>query len=71
MKSSYVENLASFPLAIYVEGIGGVPEWPKGPDCKSDGSAFVGSNPTPSTRSRKLIRDGLAEAEVHKFAGMV
>ena len=28
---------------------GGVPEWPKGPDCKSDGSAFVGSNPTPST----------------------
>ena len=28
---------------------GGVPERPKGPDCKSDGSAFVGSNPTPST----------------------
>ena len=50
---------------------GGVPERSKGSDCKSDGSAFVGSNPTPSTRSRKLIRDGLAEAEVHKFAGMV
>ena len=31
---------------------GGVPEWPKGPDCKSDGSAFVGSNPTPSTTAR-------------------
>ncbi len=31
---------------------GGVPERPKGPDCKSDGSAFVGSNPTPSTNNR-------------------
>ena len=31
---------------------GGVPEWPKGSDCKSDGSAFVGSNPTPSTTGR-------------------
>src|SRR5690606_36637073 len=28
---------------------GGVPKWPTGSDCKSDGSAFVGSNPTPST----------------------
>ena len=25
---------------------GRVPEWPNGPDCKSGGSAFVGSNPT-------------------------
>ena len=33
-----------------VKGIrGGVPEWPKGSDCKSDGSAFEGSNPSPST----------------------
>ncbi|WP_351019303.1 hypothetical protein, partial [Shewanella sp. AC91-MNA-CIBAN-0169] len=24
-------------------------EWPKGSDCKSDGSAFEGSNPSPST----------------------
>ncbi|WP_394175281.1 hypothetical protein, partial [Thalassotalea litorea] len=24
-------------------------EWPKGSDCKSDGSAFGGSNPPPST----------------------
>jgi hypothetical protein len=30
---------------------GGVPEWPKGSDCKSDGSAFGGSNPPPSTKS--------------------
>ncbi len=29
---------------------GGVPEWPKGSDCKSDGSAFGGSNPPPSTK---------------------
>ena len=28
---------------------GGVPEWLKGSDCKSDGSAFGGSNPPPST----------------------
>src|SRR5690606_31099740 len=28
---------------------GGVPEWLKGTDCKSVGSAYVGSNPTPST----------------------
>jgi hypothetical protein len=30
--------------------LGGVPEWPKGTDCKSAGSAFGGSNPPPSTR---------------------
>ena len=28
---------------------GGVPEWSKGSDCKSDGLAFEGSNPSPST----------------------
>ena len=28
---------------------GGVPERPKGADCKSAGSAFGGSNPPPST----------------------
>ena len=28
---------------------GGVPEWLKGTDCKSVGSAFGGSNPPPST----------------------
>ncbi len=32
---------------------GGVPEWPKGADCKSAGSAFDGSNPSPSTIYRK------------------
>ncbi len=33
---------------------GGVPEWPKGSDCKSDGSAFGGSNPPPSTNFMAL-----------------
>ncbi len=28
---------------------GGVPEWPKGTDCKSAGDAFGGSNPPSST----------------------
>src|SRR4051794_564073 len=31
---------------------GGLPEWPKGADCKSAGSAYVGSNPTAATASR-------------------
>ncbi len=31
--------------------IGGVPERPKGADCKSAGSAFGGSNPPPSTKT--------------------
>ena len=33
---------------------GGVPERTKGSDCKSDGYAFVGSNPTPSIHVGKL-----------------
>jgi hypothetical protein len=28
---------------------GGMPEWLKGTDCKSVGSAYAGSNPAPST----------------------
>ena len=35
---------------------GGVPEWLKGSDCKSDGSAFGGSNPPPSTILSGQIR---------------
>lgn len=30
-------------------GRGGLPEWPKGADCKSVGSAYEGSNPSPAT----------------------
>ena|GEM_PF-5186351 len=36
---------------------GGVPEWPKGTDCKSVGSAFGGSNPPP-TRIMLVTRCG-------------
>ena len=31
---------------------GGVPEWPKGTDCKSAASSFGGSNPPSSTRKK-------------------
>ena len=29
---------------------GWIPEWPKGADCKSVGTAFEGSNPSPPTQ---------------------
>ena len=36
---------------------GGVPEWLKGADCKSVGSAYIGSNPISSTKNmRKWLR---------------
>jgi hypothetical protein len=35
--------------------VGGVPEWPKGADCKSAGSAYGGSNPPPSTIKTSLL----------------
>src|SRR4051794_8453369 len=31
------------------DGHGRLPEWPKGAVCKTVGSAYVGSNPTPAT----------------------
>ena len=41
--------------------VGGVPEWPKGADCKSVVDDFDGSNPSPSTKEHykrifKIIR---------------
>ena len=30
---------------VFSQNFGEVPEWPKGTDCKSVGSAFGGSNP--------------------------
>jgi hypothetical protein len=38
--------------------LGGVPERSKGSDCKSDGSAFEGSNPSPSTKYKKKLGSG-------------
>jgi hypothetical protein len=37
------------PVHLFFLCIGEVPEWPKGADCKSAGSAFGGSNPPLST----------------------
>src|SRR5467141_1653071 len=49
MKSSRrMHRAAGFRVGI--ENVfGGLPEWPKGADCKSAGYAFDGSNPSPST----------------------
>src|ERR1700742_763036 len=33
---------------------GRLPEWPKGAVCKTVGSAYVGSNPTPATPWKRL-----------------
>ena len=38
-----------FASSILKSACGGIPEWPKGTDCKSVSSAFDGSNPSPST----------------------
>ena len=42
--------------------LGGVPERSKGSDCKSDGSAFEGSNPSPSTMQSEVRLERLARA---------
>ena len=44
MSVASIENAAPF---------GGVPERPKGSDCKSDVIDFEGSNPSPSTRFKR------------------
>jgi hypothetical protein len=67
-RCSFIEKnsepeLTGVPGQIKIRGLrfGGVPEWPKGSDCKSDGSAFGGSNPPPSTTVMMKLR----------FAGVV
>ena len=40
---------------------GGVPERPKGADCKSAGEAYGGSNPPPSTMILKFFQAGVAQ----------
>src|SRR5690242_16701203 len=37
---------------------GRLPEWPKGAVCKTVGSAYVGSNPTPATTSEQPPTSG-------------
>src|SRR5207302_7311806 len=36
---------------------GSVPEWPKGADCKSAGTAYGGSNPPRPTRAKVLVTE--------------
>ena len=42
-------GLRNFRRRVGRESFGGVPERSKGSDCKSDGYAFEGSNPSPTT----------------------
>ena len=51
---SSLPNLAGQrePEVVRAFDFGGLPEWPKGADCKSAGYAFDGSNPSPSTGSK-------------------
>ena len=39
--------------------VGGIPKRSTGSDCKSDGSAFEGSNPSPSTKNENTTEDFL------------
>ena len=48
---------------------GGVPERPKGTDCKSVGSAFEGSNPSPSTFFRRGMEQLVARRAHNPKAG--
>ena len=54
---------------------GGIPERSKGSDCKSDGYAFEGSNPSPATIKRKRLFFGEKGinigGEMRIVAGMV
>ena len=57
---------------IGCEKFGGVPERSKGSDCKSDGYAFEGSNPSPTT----ILESGLVKISRsgelrERYAGMV
>src|SRR5690242_1308484 len=50
--------------------VGGVPERSKGPDCKSGGSAFAGSNPAPATDRLRRSRPECAVGNNYPRAGM-
>ena len=40
-------------IGLVIIKYGGIPEWPKGADCKSVSCAFSGSNPLSPTHSSK------------------
>ena len=43
----------SSPSTSSTISYGGIPEWPKGTDCKSAGNAFGGSNPPSPTKTKQ------------------
>ena len=45
----YLHFHISYSIILNCQEHGGIPEWPKGADCKSVGNAFEGSNPSPTT----------------------
>ena len=51
---------------------GGVPERSKGSDCKSDGIAFEGSNPSPSTKfgGVRMQKESSADNYMNVLKGM-
>ncbi len=40
---------------VMLNKYGGIPEWPKGTDCKSAGYAFSGSNPLSPTQQLNIV----------------
>jgi high-affinity K+ transport system ATPase subunit B len=53
----FEKKLAILSNVIYNTFVvhGWIPEWPKGADCKSVGTAFEGSNPSPSSEFSSYI----------------
>ena len=41
-------------IGLVIIKYGGIPEWPKGADCKSVSCAFGGSNPPSPTRNKRI-----------------
>src|SRR3546814_7101120 len=50
---------------------GGMPEWLKGTDCKSVGSAYVGSNPTPSTIRQRIGQPRRSEEHTSELQSLM
>ena len=63
-----VSRFYNMSLRLRSSVYGGVPEWPKGTDCKSAASSFGGSNPPSSTRKKGLcILQGPFFCEINSF----
>ena len=62
-KLTYLTNRSNSIQSPSCEFHGGVPERPKGADCKSAGDAYGGSNPPPSTilRSEAYVKSHAPE----------